>query len=120
VDSKTSIHQLKLAVKKFCEQRDWDQFHGPKDLAIGVITEAAELLEHFRFLDSSQIRRLMNNPRKRKEIENELADIQFFILRFSQRFDIELSQALRRKLKANASKYPIKKAKGKNLKYTEL
>jgi len=115
-----SISDLKRRVQKFCEDRDWDQFHGPKDLAIGVITEAAELLEHFRFLSDDQARRLLSTPLKRKEVEEELADILFFVLRFSQRFQIDLDQSLRKKLKKNAAQYPIKKARGKNLKYTEL
>jgi len=72
-----SIYDLKRRVQKFCDDRDWDQFHGPKDLAIGVITEAAELLEHFRFLSDDQARHLLSTPSKRKEIEEELADILF-------------------------------------------
>jgi NTP pyrophosphatase (non-canonical NTP hydrolase) len=120
MDRDVSIYDLKRRVQKFCEDRDWDQFHGPKDLAIGVITEAAELLEHFRFLSDDQARHLLSTPSKRKEIEEELVDILFFVLRFSQRFKIDLDQSLRKKLKKNAAKYPIKKARGKNLKYTEL
>ena len=120
MDSRTSIAQLRKLVKTFCEARDWDQFHGPKDLAIGVITEAAELLEHFRFKSDSQMCELLTDRRTRKEIEDELADILFFILRFSQRFNIDLSRALKTKLKANAAKYPVTRARGKNLKYTEL
>jgi NTP pyrophosphatase (non-canonical NTP hydrolase) len=120
MDAKTSIADLKNRVKKFCEDRDWDQYHGPKDLAIGVITEAAELLEHFRFLSENQERQALSDPKQRKKIEDELADILFFVLRFSQRFDFDLSRAFRTKLKINTGKYPVKKARGKNLKYTEL
>ena len=120
MDKSISISDLKKRVQKFCENRDWDQFHGAKDLAIGVITEAAELLERFRFLSDDQARRLLSTPSKRKEVEEELADILFFVLRFSQRFQIDLDESLRRKLKKNAAKYPIKKARGKNLKYTDL
>lgn len=120
MDKSTSISDLKKRVQKFCENRDWDQFHGAKDLAIGVITEAAELLERFRFLSDDQARRLLSTPSKRKEVEEELADILFFVLRFSQRFQIDLDKSLRKKLKKNAANYPIKKARGKNLKYTDL
>jgi NTP pyrophosphatase (non-canonical NTP hydrolase) len=120
MDKDISIADLKKRVQQFCEDRDWDQFHGAKDLAIGVITEAAELLEHFRFLSDEQIRQLLSSPIKRKEIEAELADILFFVLRFAQRFDIDLYRALQAKLKKNALKYPIKKARGRNLKYTDL
>ncbi len=120
MDEGITIADLKKRVQKFCEDRDWDQFHGAKDLAIGVVTEASELLEHFRFLSDDQARRLLSTPIKRKEVEEELADILFFVLRFAQRFGIDLDQSLHRKLKKNAGKYPIKKARGRNLKYTDL
>jgi NTP pyrophosphatase (non-canonical NTP hydrolase) len=115
-----SIDELKLRVKSFCEARDWDQFHGPKDLAIGVSTEAAELLEHFRFQTDEQALALLNDPHSREEIEDELADVLFFLLRFSQRFDVDLNKALIRKIEKSERKYPVEKAKGKNTKYTKL
>ncbi|MBJ6727181.1 nucleotide pyrophosphohydrolase [Geomesophilobacter sediminis] len=116
----TTIDDLKLKVKDFCEERDWDQFHGPKDLAIGVSTEAAELLEHFRFQSDEQALALLNEPHAREEIEDELADVLFFVLRFSQRFEVDLTKALLRKIEKSGRKYPIQKAKGKNTKYTKL
>lgn len=115
-----SIHELTKLVKEFCEARDWDQFHGPKDLAIGVITEASELLEHFRFLSDEQALALLEDPYKKKEIEDELADVLFFLLRFAQRFNIDLSQALACKIEKSEKKYPVDKAKGSNIKYTML
>jgi len=115
-----TIEDLKLKVKEFCEARDWDQFHGPKDLAIGVSTEAAELLEHFRFQSDEQALALLSDPHVREEIEDELADVLFFVLRFSQRFDVDLTTALLRKIKKSELKYPVEKAKGKNTKYTKL
>ncbi len=115
-----SLQDLSDIVRVFCEARDWDQFHGPKDLAIGVITEAAELLEHFRFQSDEQILVLLNDPKIKEEIEDELADIFFFLLRFSQRFDVDLNRALQRKIEKNERKYPVEKAKGKNTKYTKL
>jgi NTP pyrophosphatase (non-canonical NTP hydrolase) len=115
-----SINELKSIVKSFCETRDWDQFHGPKDLAIGVITEASELLEHFRFLSDEQALSLLNNPEQKEEIEDELADVLFFLLRFSERFDIDLAHALIRKIQKIEKKYPVSKSKGSNKKYTKL
>ncbi len=115
-----SLQDLSDIVQTFCEARDWDQFHGPKDLAIGVITEASELLEHFRFQSDEQALALLNDPKSREEIEEELADVFFFLLRFSQRFDIDLNSALKRKVEKSARKYPVEKAKGKNAKYTKL
>lgn len=115
-----SLIDLTYRVRSFCEARDWDQFHGPKDLAIGVITEASELLEHFRFLSDEQALWLLKDSQKKADIEEELADILFFLLRFSQRFNIDLGQALIRKIEESEKKYPLEKAKGSNKKYTEL
>ncbi len=120
MDDTTTIADLKNMVQSFCEQRDWDQYHTPKELGIGMITEASELLEQFRFLDLDQQHELLNNPETRSKIEDELADITFFILRFAQRFDIDLHDALTRKNETNKQRYPVDKARGQNLKYTEL
>jgi len=118
--SSMTLDKLKLMVQAFCEARDWDQFHGPKDLAIGVSTEAAELLEHFRFQSDEQALALFSDPHIKEEIEDELADVLFFLLRFSQRFEVDLTKALLRKIKKSEKKYPVDKAKGKNTKYTKL
>ena len=120
MDDQTRIDELKCRVQKFCEERDWDRYHGPKDLAIGVITEASELLEHFRFLSDTEAAAAVKDPEKRQAIEQELADVLFFLLRFAQRFDIDLSEALVAKLETNAERYPVEKARGRNLKYSEL
>lgn len=115
-----TLRELTRKVREFCEVRDWDQFHGPKDLAIGVITEASELLEHFRFQSDEQALALLNDPKIKEEIEDELADVLFFLLRFSQRFDVDLDKALLRKIEKSERKYPVEKAKGNNTKYTKL
>lgn len=115
-----TIEELKDKVRAFCEARDWDQFHGPKDLAIGVITEASELLEHFRFLSDEQAMAVLNNREQREEIEDEIADVLFFLLRFAQRFDVDIELALLRKIEKTEKKYPVEKARGRNTKYTKL
>jgi len=120
MDKRVSVAELKGRVQEFCEERDWDQFHGPKDLAIGIVTEASELLERFRFLSDAQSNSILAVAAKREQIEHEIADVLFFVLRFAQRFNIDLDESLSRKLKKNADKYPIEKARGKNLKYTDL
>ena len=120
MDDKTSLEELKSRVQRFCEERDWDRYHGPKDLAIGVITEASELLEHFRFLSDDQAAAALEDAHKRRAMEQELADVLFFLLRFAQRFGVDLSQALLDKLDTNAERYPVDKARGKNLKYSDL
>ncbi|MFK7827460.1 MAG: nucleotide pyrophosphohydrolase [Oligoflexales bacterium] len=120
MDSSTSVEQLKDLVKKFCSERDWDQFHTAKDLAIGLITEASEVLEHFRFQSESDVKELFASPARKEQIEDELADTLFFILRFGERYNIDLATVMARKLEKNALKYPVEKCRGLNKKYTEL
>ena len=107
-------------IKQFCEDRDWDQFHTPKDLAIGLVTEASELLDIFRFMDDGSCRAFFEDSNKREDIEDEVADIFFFLLRFCQLNDIDLKSSLDRKILKNGKKYPLDKSKGSNKKYSEF
>ena len=118
MDNKTTVEDLKNLVKTFCEQRDWDQFHNPKELAIGISTEANELLQIFRFKNEEQMKELMASNKK-NEIQEELADVVYFALRFTQMNDIDLSSAIIDKIEKNNAKYPVDKAKGCNKKYNE-
>lgn len=111
------LEELISKIKHFCQERDWDQYHNPKDLAIGISTESAELLDLFRFKNGNEITQSMLE--KREQIEDELADVLFFVLRFAQMNDIDLKMALENKLEKNALKYPIEKVKGNNKKYNE-
>lgn len=120
MDSKTTLSELKETVRFFCEERDWDQFHNPKDLAIGVVTEASELIEHFRFKNQQEIEIIMQDKKKKEKIGNELADILFFLLRFSQINEFDLTKELKRKMKLNGKKYPVELSRGSNKKYDEI
>jgi NTP pyrophosphatase (non-canonical NTP hydrolase) len=120
MDGKTTISDLKEKIRLFCEERDWDRYHNAKDLAIGIITEAAELLEHFRFKSNEESEALLSDPERRSAIAQELADILYFVLRLAQRYEIDLSDKLGAKLEINAARYPVEKAKGSNKKYSEL
>lgn len=113
------LESLTELVKKFCEERDWDQFHPAKDLAIGLSTEANELLDLFRFKTDSAISAKFQEPEFKEKVSDELADVFFFVLRFSQMNKIDLEQALKRKVQKNAAKYPIETARGSNKKYNE-
>ena len=115
-----TLEYLTKEVQKFCEDRDWDQFHGPKDLAIGLSTESNELLDLFRFKSDKQMREMMDQDTARERISEELADVFFFLLRFSQMYGFDLKDDLLTKIEKNEEKYPVDKIKGKNLKYTEL
>ena len=119
-DQEKKIHELKELIREFCEARDWDQFHGAKDLAIGIATEASEVLEHFRFRSEKEIEKMFQNPDKRHEIEEEMADVLYFLVRMAQRYDVDLSDALEQKMKKNEKRYPIEKFRGSNEKYSEF
>ena len=119
MDDKTNVAQLKEMVKAFCEERNWNQYHNAKDLAIGIITESSELLEHFRFKSETEVDDLFKEKQKKAEISEELADVFFFVLRLAEKYHIDLSEELQKKLEKNMLKYPIEKAKGSNKKYTE-
>lgn len=103
-DQNTTLAELQKVIQKFCEERAWDPFHGAKDLAIGLVTEASELLEIFRFVREKDLGDILKN--RRSEIADELADSLYFILRFAQLYKIDLSQAMANKMKKNAIKYP--------------
>lgn len=119
MDHKTSIHELKEKVRAFCEDRDWDQFHNAKELAIGIVTEASELLEHFRFKSEEQVNNMFKNDSKKEELTEEMADVLYFLVRLAQRYDIDLTTELDKKIMKNNEKYPVEKAKGCNKKYSE-
>ena len=107
MDQKTSVEELKKLVHEFCEERNWGQYHAPKDLAIGAVTEASELLEIFRFLSRDEEFSAIQDDKKRQEMADELADVLFFLLRFSRMYNFDLSDSLRKKLVKNAQKYPV-------------
>jgi NTP pyrophosphatase (non-canonical NTP hydrolase) len=119
-DDETSVRALKSRVAEFCTARDWDRYHRPKELAVGVITEAAELLDRFRFKADEEVAAILADPKGRVEVEHELADVLFFVLRFAERTGIDLATAIERKMMVNAERYPVEKARGSNRKYSEL
>ena len=105
MDLLTTLEELKNKVKEFCEKRDWDQFHDPKELAIGISTEANELLQIFRFKSKQDMETLMQSDKSEK-VKEEVADILYFVLRFAQMNNIDLSEAIVSKLEKNDKKYP--------------
>ncbi len=120
LDNQTNISDLKEEVEKFCKLRDWDQFHDPKELAVAIITEASELLELFRFKSKSECEELMKDESKRAVVADEISDTLYFILRFAQKYDIDLTSEFLRKMKSNEAKYPVQKFRGSNKKYSEV
>lgn len=118
-DNERRIHELKEKIKEFCDARDWDQFHNAKELAIALSIEASELLEIFRWKTHEEVDELFKDEKKKEEIEDELADIMYFLVRIAQKYDLDLSEALDRKMEKNNNKYPVDKAKGSHKKYDE-
>ena len=100
----------------FCEEKEWDQFHNPKDLVIGISTKASELLQIFRFKREDEIREIMADTARRRDIGEELADVLYFLLMFAQMNGFDLSYELEKKLEKNSKRYPVEKAKGSNKK----
>ena len=112
------IQALTKIINDFREVRDWKQFHNPKDVAISLSLEAGEVLEHFQWKSPEEIKKHIKE--NKKEIAEELADVFYWILLLSDDLDIDIEKALMLKMKKNGKKYPVKKAKGKHLKYNKL
>jgi NTP pyrophosphatase (non-canonical NTP hydrolase) len=107
-----SLDELKERLREFARERDWDQFHSPKNLAMALIVEAAELLEHFQWLTEAQSQGQALTPEKREQVAQELADVLLYLVRLADRLDIDLLDAAQRKLLINAQKYPADTVRG--------
>lgn len=103
-------------VETFTHERDWDRFHTPKDLAIGLVSESAELLELFRFLSEEEAMEALEEDRFRQRVADELGDTLFFLVRFANRFGFDLLEAASEKLEKSDEKYPAEEYTGVNRK----
>jgi dCTP diphosphatase len=111
-----SLQHLRAKINTFVAERDWDQFHTPKNLAMAMIVEAAELVEQFQWDTPAESSAM--TPEKRTAVSHELADTFVYLLRIAEVLNIDLIEAANQKIVLNAQKYPIEKAKGSNAKYT--
>jgi dCTP diphosphatase len=118
VDATTTVETLKNDVKKFVEDRDWQQFHSPKNLSMALASEVTELMNFFLWCDNAESYEELE--KRRQVVEDEVADIAFALLAFCVRHNIDLSKALEHKQIEKAAKYPVEKCKGRWTKYTEL
>ena len=109
--------RIKKQVRQFVVERDWDQFHSPKNLSMALIVEAAELVEHFQWLSEEQSCNL--SQEKLAEVELELADIQIYLISLAEKLKLDLVVAADKKLALNAKKYPADQVRGSSKKYTE-
>ncbi len=119
-DSATSVAELKARILAFVRERDWEQFHAPKNLSMALAAEAAELMEHFLWATPEQSRAIVHDPAKRAKIAEELADVVIYALEFANATGLDLASTIEAKMAANGKKYPVEKAKGRADKYTDL
>jgi NTP pyrophosphatase (non-canonical NTP hydrolase) len=113
-----TIGELQTALRAFAHERDWEQFHSPKNLAAALAVEAGEVLEHFQWLSEAESAAL--DDARRHAVALELADVLLYLVRLADRLDVDLMASAREKLAINAEKYPVERARGSHRKYTEL
>jgi dCTP diphosphatase len=117
-DSTTTIETLKNQIAQFIAERNWQQFHSPKNLSMMIVSEATELMDLFLWCDIKESHEMLE--KKREAAEDEIADVAFALLAFCSHYTIDLSSAIERKKAKDALKYPVEKCYGKAVKYTEL
>lgn len=118
--SNQALQELAEHVRSFAVEREWGQFHTPKNLAMALAGEAGELLEIFQWLTPQEAAAVMGNPRQADAVRHELADVFSYLLRLADVLEVDLEAALRDKLALNADKYPVDRARGNARKYTDL
>lgn len=114
------LARLNTLIRNFASDRDWDQFHSPKNLSMALAGEAGELLEIFQWLTEEQSKAIMDDPRKAQAVREEVADVLILLLRFADVTGIDVRSAAMEKLAKNAEKYPVALSKGSARKYDEL
>lgn len=119
IDQQTTIAELKDLVRDFSKERDWEQFHHPKDLGVALACEVGEVLEHFRYRGNEEIQKSLQQEAVRRELAHELADCLWLLLRMADVCSIDLASSLREKVELAALKYPVDKAFGRPDKYTK-
>lgn len=117
MEGQDSLEGMTARLRGFVRERDWEQFHSPKNLAMAMIVEAAELVEHFQWMTEQQSRDIL--PEKREQVAHEIADTFIYLLRMADVLGIDLIAAAHAKMDLNAQKYPADKVRGSNARYTE-
>ncbi len=119
-DTDTTLRELKERIRAFSQARDWEQFHVPKNLAMALAAEVGELMESFLWVDAEESRLLCDDPVKRAEVEEELADVLIFALRFADVAGLDATEVISSKMALNEKRYPVEKSKGSSAKYDQL
>ncbi len=118
-EKKESIFSdIQSAIRQFVDERDWDQFHSPKDLAISLSLESAEVLEHFQWKNEDEVKEHIE--KHKGDLAEELVDVMWFVILLAKKLDIDIADAFSKKLAKNIQKYPTTNAKGNHKKYTEF
>ena len=112
------IKEITQKIKKFRDERDWMQFHDPKNMAVSIILEASELFEHFQWKTIEEVEKYSKD--NIGEIKDEVADVALYLFELADNLGIDLIKAMEEKIKKNEAKYPVEKAKGKHTKYNKL
>src|SRR3990172_7008672 len=112
-DATTTVAELRRLVADFVAERDWSQFHSPKNVSMALAIEAAELMEHFQWLTTEASRRLADDPEKLSAVAEELADVVGYSMALANELGIDLSSAVRAKMAKNAQKYPAERYRGR-------
>jgi len=119
-DRKTSIYQLRQLIQDFVDERDWRKYHNPKDLAISIAIEAAELMELFQWVSERKVEKVLEDAERFPRLEEELADIIILCFNLANVLDVDVAKAVTKKVEKNRAKYPVDLVKGNYKKYTQL
>lgn len=119
-DGDTTLTELKQLISHFVEERDWLQYHDPKNLVMALMSEVGELADQFRWVDNTASQAFASSPDHAEEVADELADVMMFAIEFASVCNIDISSAIASKLDKNATRYPVEKAKGSCKKYDRL
>ena len=111
-DSTRTVATLKEAVLRFAAEREWEPYHSPKNLVMGLAVEAAELMEHFLWMENEASREIVRDPARLSEVADEMADVAVYLLNLSLTLGVDLSDAILAKIAKNAAKYPVEKVRG--------
>jgi len=111
------IEELTKRIIKFRDERDWKQFHNPKDVALSMVLEAGEVMEHFQWKDKEEVEEYLKQ--NKEDVAEEISDVLYYVLLMSHDLNIDITEALDKKIIKNESKYPVDKAKGNHTKYNK-
>ena len=112
-DAETTVQSLRDMVRQFVDERDWQQFHAPKNISMALAIEAAELMEHFQWITVEESRSITNNPEILRDVGEELADVICYAMALANELGIDISDAMRHKMVKNIAKYPAEKFHGR-------